>query len=100
MKTPFKSLGAGALAPHSTVVVRFQTPLDLEVDFPAVITVSGRGAVSVLKTESTQITIQNNTAKHAPYWLVVVPRRVVLAASTDWRALFQKLKQRLLQGTP
>lgn len=94
----WKSLAVGALPPNAVMSVHLDRPLDLDADFPAVITVTGANSVSVIKTEPTQITLRNNTHTLTPYWLVVVPRQAVAAVTTDWARLIQAIRQRLLKG--
>lgn len=90
----WKSLAAGTLPPLVTLTLHLDVPLDLSADYPAVVTVNGKQAVQVIKTEPAAITLRNLTKRNVPYWLVVVPRVMV---TTNWVQVINNIRQKLLK---
>ena len=94
----FRSLALGTLGPGASAQIRFTPPLDLDASHPLVVSLGGRGTVAVTRAEPSEIVLTNTVMSHAPYWLIAVPRQLVMAAATDWGRLLQTLKARFLGG--
>lgn len=91
LRTPI----VGLLPARSTITLALATPINPDREAPVVLTAGGGYSVVIKQFTASGVVIENMTNRATPYLLAIVPSVAMVAAHSDWRALWAQLRARV-----
>lgn len=96
----WRSPAIGIVPPNSSISVRLQVPIDVNIEAPLILTFNGGVVLQLREVLPNQVTIDNTSTKAVPYVMVIVSRTALALRDLSWRDRLRLVMQKMFPNLP